>query len=54
MNEREHLPIESLNEPAPYLSLSIEELDQRLAAEYLEERLELGCAVECVKYCFLP
>lgn len=47
-------PLFSLNEPAPYLSYSIAELDERLAAEILEERVEMACVLECNVYCFLP
>ena len=54
MKEREQPVIQSLNEPAPYLSLSIEEIEERLAAEMLEERIEMGCGLVCNGYCFLP
>jgi hypothetical protein len=54
MNRQKKPAIRPLNEPISYLSLSIEEMEKRLEAELLEERLEMGCVLVCNGYCFLP
>jgi hypothetical protein len=43
-------PIQSLNKPFA-TDLEIEELESRVQVEFLEERLELGCWIECTGLC---
>ena len=43
-------PVQSLNKPFA-TDLDIAELESRVQVEFLEERLELGCWIECTGLC---
>ncbi len=46
----DHKSLQSLNQPL-LTEFEIHELDSRLQLEMLEERLELGCWVQCKDLC---